>query len=91
MKIAGSLEDVSGRLNKIERAIPGVGGDWNTQGGRRRSSFRRNYQRHGSSHTYAPSLPPVVREENLDADGGDLDASIIGYVAVTNVNINSVV
>ena len=62
------MEDVAGRLRKIEDGIPGIGSTTGWTAGRRKSSFRRSlrsvHSRNGSSF-YAPSLAPLPSEEEL--------------------------
>ena len=71
MKIAASLEDVAGRLSKIEEGIPGVSNN-NTWGGRRKSSFHRRSLRSSRIGSYAgPSLYPVPSEETVGGDTAD--------------------
>ena len=67
MKIAASLEDVAGRLSKIEEGIPGVSnaGAWAS---RRKSSFRRSLRSSRLGSYNGPSLSPVPSE---DLAGGD--------------------
>ena len=67
MKIAASLEDVAGRLSKIEQGIPGVSND-GAWASRRKSSFRRSLRSSRLGSYNGPSLSPVPSE---DLTGGD--------------------
>ena len=62
MKIAASLEDVNGRLAKIEEGIPGVGNE-NGFGARRKSSYRRSLRSNRLGSYVRPSLSPVPSED----------------------------
>ena len=61
MKIAASLEDVNGRLAKIEEGIPGTGNEngW----GRRKSSYRRSLRSNRLGSYGGPALSPVPSED----------------------------
>ena len=78
MKIAASLEDVNGRLAKIEEGIPGTGNEngW----GRRKSSYRQRSLRSNRLGSYVrPSLGPVPNEDVGGENGEDF-----GYLETTN-------
>ena len=78
MKIAASLEDVNGRLAKIEEGIPGSGSEngW----GRRKSSYRQRSLRSNRLGSYVrPSLGPVPNEDVGGENGEDF-----GYPEITN-------
>ena len=62
MKIAASLEDVNGRLAKIEEGIPGTGSE-NGWGTRRKSSYRRSLRSSRLGSYVRPSLSPVPSED----------------------------
>ena len=70
VKIAASLEDVNGRLAKIEEGIPGTGNEngW----GRRKSSYRQRSLRSNRLGSYVrPSLGPVPNEDVGGENGED--------------------